>query len=73
MLHWNTCPYNQTNPIEQEMSKEEKEGYGPNFCKKIEKGRQCPGAYAKFLLRFGDIFAKAVSYTHLTLPTIYSV
>ena len=58
MLHWNTCPYSQTNTIEQEMSKEEKEGYGPNFCKKIEKGRQCPGAYAKFLLRFGDIFAK---------------
>ena len=28
------------------------------FAKKIEKGRQCPGAYAKFLLGFGDIFAK---------------
>lgn len=40
------------------MSKEEKEGYGPNFCKEIEKGRQSPGAYAKFLLGFGDIFAK---------------
>ena len=39
------------------MTKAEKEEYGPRFCRQIAKGRQCPGAYAKLILTFGDIFA----------------
>ena len=39
------------------MTKAEKEEYGPRFCRRIAKGRQCPGAYAKLILTFGDIFA----------------
>jgi len=40
------------------MTKEEKEGYGPQFCRKVAKGRRSPGAYTKFFLGFGDIYAK---------------
>ena len=46
----------------------EQDNKGTLFCRKVT-----PAMNTLQIVRFGVVLLKPVSYTHLTLPTIYSV
>ena len=44
-----------------------------SYLRRLSEGEILDSVRADFMREFKDVDAVAVSYTHLTLPTIYSV